>query len=304
MIPSENRFLIKRFNAVSDYFGIGSVISFKRVGGNANENYLLKTAQGEFICKVLLEHPYVDLKKELIYLNHLKKYHYPVPYPVLAPNGSFIYKRKSFLAMVFPKISGKIPSISEKTNREAGKYLAKLHGLPYKNLPGKNHWLLPKYLPSALKVVQKHFPKEAKILYEKYDELRHFKLNICPQSIIHGDVICENLIFQGRKVAAVLDWEEVGIGSSLMDFARSTLALCFTRKKFHPKLFQALLKGYKSVKQLNYGSMEIETAIQYAVLTRSVWMLLQFGFYHKDNALKEHWKFSWTEGLDPFRIKL
>ncbi len=50
----------RQLAAISSYFDLGSVLSQQQVGGNANENYLVTTEMGEFIFKLLLNHPLED----------------------------------------------------------------------------------------------------------------------------------------------------------------------------------------------------------------------------------------------------
>jgi Ser/Thr protein kinase RdoA (MazF antagonist) len=109
--------LLKQLEAISSYFGLGTVLSQQRAGRNANENYLVTTELGMFVFKLLLNHPLEDLQQEIIYLQRLKKHAYPAAYYLSSPQGPLFYQDGNILAVVQRKQAGHIPERSVAVNQ-------------------------------------------------------------------------------------------------------------------------------------------------------------------------------------------
>src|ERR1700738_2683578 len=105
----DDRLLLNQLEAISSYFALGSVREQQRVGGHANENYLVTTELGEFVFKLLLNHPLRVFQQELIYLQRLEEHGYPVAYYLSSPHGTSFYQDGNVLAVVLRKKDGCIP---------------------------------------------------------------------------------------------------------------------------------------------------------------------------------------------------
>lgn len=81
-----------------------------------------------------------------------------------------------------------------------------------------------------------------------YETVRHLQPTFLPQSIIHGDAARLNCLFLNDRLVALLDWEEVTLGASLVDVAMSILMFCFVGETFLSTLCVQLLKGYMAVR--------------------------------------------------------
>ena len=160
------------------------------------------------------------------------------------------------------------------------------------------------YLPTAVALIQQHFPlEEARKITNVYDSLRHFDPTSLPQSIIHGDLVSFNCLFVDTTLSAIIDWEEVAVGASLIDFAFCLLNFCFPQNTFQPSLYQSLLDGYMQVRSFRQDELELlETAVKYVGLTGSAYFLLQFGLYYPDEQRKKWHAFFWNMGLDTWKI--
>ncbi len=290
----------KILQEIADHFQIGRITSRKQFGGNTNENYLLTTKRGDFVCKIFLEKCLEDIEKEFSFLEYLESKNIPVSIPLSSglEKEKRIYAKGKTIAMVCKKIDGIHPKRTIDTCKKLGIFLAQLHEVPIKtlkesqkkNFTEKSHWLMPSYLPVAIVTLRQYknlFPREAKIMIDAYEKIKHIDITSHEQKIVHGDLYLGNVLFKNNKIIAVLDWENVGIGSALLDFARSALALSIPKTKFHPDLFRAFLAGYRAVRSFTYTNKQLADALTYTYLTRATWMLLQFGLYHP-NKQKLH----------------
>lgn len=287
-----------KLQEIADFFNIGKVESFKRLGGAANQNYLLITVEGEFVCKIVKEHPLGDLQKELVYLARLNESSIPVVLPLENKAGQRIFVSDDIVAVVMQKVEGLQPEISTETNRELGIFLARLHGTPFEGLPQKGNWLSDTYLPDTLARTKDSFPVEVGRLYKEYVKLQLFRPGNFSKSIIHGDLFEENVLFKNSTLSVALDWEEVGIGCSLLDFARSAMALAVPNNTFDKNLYLAFAEGYESVRPIGASRKIIVEAIKYAALTRAAWILLRFGLQEPNPDEFSDYDFYWREGFD------
>ena len=290
----------KQLETISHYFGLGPVLSANRLGGHANKNYVVTTPMGAFVLKILLNHPRVDLEQEQRYLKRLEEYAFPAAYYLQSPHGSFCYQDEQILAVVLNKKDGAIPEMSEQVNSELGAQLARLHLLPTEGLPPKPSWMNSSYLPEALEIARQHLePQEVDPFLQAYENVRRFQPDSLPQSIIHGDVVPPNCLFLGAQLAALIDWEEVTLGASMLDLAMSLLLFCFVRRRFQQNLCAHLLDGYTTIRPLTKNEDDqLEVAVKYVGLTLSTYMLLQFMVYYPDDHLKAMRTFYWDYQLD------
>jgi Ser/Thr protein kinase RdoA (MazF antagonist) len=291
-----------QLEVISSYFGLGPVLSQQRIGGHANENYLVTTETGEFIFKLLLNHPLEVLQKEMIYLQRLKDHAYPVAYYLPSPHGPSFYQNQNILAVVQRKLAGHIPERSAAVNREFGLYLARLHLLPTYALPDKRSWMNANYLLEALKVAQQSGDYQATDRFlQAYEQVRHFQPATLPQSIIHGDATLYNCLFIGDHLSALLDWEEVTIGASLLDIAMAILMFCFVKRVFQPPLFTSFMDGYMQVRPLIQNEHEqLEVVVRYAALMISTFFLLQSLQDRSSASAKDLQGFYWSFDFDPW----
>ncbi len=290
--------------AISSYFELGPVLSQQRVGGNANENYLVTTEEGEFIFKNLLNYPLEVLQQEMIFLQRLKDYAYPAAYYLSSPRGPSFYQDQNILAVVQRKLAGHIPERSAAVNREFGLHLARLHLLPTHALPHKRSWMNTNYLLESFKIAQQSADNlQIDRFLQAYEQVRHFPATL-PQSIIHGDATLYNCLFVGDHLSALLDWEEVTVGASLLDLAMSTLMFCFVKRVFQPPLLTGLLDGYMQIRPLIKEELgQLEVAVKYAGLMVSTYFLLQSLRDASSKSAKELLEFYWQCGLTTWTMQ-
>jgi homoserine kinase type II len=71
-----------------------------------------------------------------------------------------------------------------------------------------------------------------------------------PRGICHGDLFRDNVLWQGPKLRALIDFESVCKNTFAYDLMVTALAWCYT-SEFDLGLVQALFEGYQSVRRLS-----------------------------------------------------
>lgn len=299
---------------IARHFELGSITSTPRRAMGTNQNYFITTTRGQFLVKLIVNAPLEEIAQGLPYLDRLEEYDFPAAaYYIKAPDGSAIYENADTCAVVLRKLKGKMPELSTPVSKEAGMALARLHLIPADGLPPKRHWIDNNYLPEAIELARKTLgDHELQQTLDVYASFKDFKPKTFPQSIVHGDLDLTNCLFVGNRLSAMLDWQEVGVGASILDFAMGVLGFCFVestdpeyRGTFDLQLYKAFHAGYSQVRPLSQAEQDaIETAVKYAGLTQPVWSMLHWDQYHPGVDLVETNTLYWRFGLDTWTLSM
>jgi Ser/Thr protein kinase RdoA (MazF antagonist) len=305
------RTIRQKLAAISGYFGLGIVKSARRAMGT-NQNYYVTTEMGRFLFKIIVNTSVEDVENGLPFLNRLEECQFAMTtYYLRAANGEAIYRSDDCNAVVLSRLPGNMPACSENVCREVGVNLAKLHLVPADNLPPKRHWLDNDYLPESItEAVQMFGTDKLKETLSVYHSFGNFRPANYPQSIIHGDLDTTNCLFVGDTISAFLDWQEVGTGACVIDFASTVLGFCFVDEaeppnwaKFNPDLYCALYNAYMQVRPFSVAEQDaIAVAIKYVGLTQPVWSILHWHQYHPDTEMIETNTMYWKFGLDALSL--
>jgi len=280
-------------------FDLGKVKEIQRIGGNANENYFVVTTKGEFIIKIIVEHPKENVEKEVEYIERLKAHKFPIVLYHKLPSGKHILEFNDVIVVVLEKIKGDSPKVTLENIELIGKFFAKLHKISFKGLPKRKNWLTHNYIPDSIELIQKDFPDEAKRIGKSYSLLKDFDHSVLPQGIIHGDMSPENCLFENGMPTAFLDWEETGISAVLLDLATCISNFCFNEKNLDIKRYKAMILGYEKIRPLKKEEkVNLVNAIRYVGLTLSTWRVLKFGIDNPNKARKEEYSSYWEMDLD------
>ena len=296
-----------KLQAISNYFDLGSIRDVNAATGT-NQNYFVLTDAGEFLFKIIVNISLEGMEQAIAYLNRLEEYQFSAAlYYIKSPAGSSIYRDDDCIAVACKKLRGRPATVSENDCREIGIHLAKLHLISPVSLPEKRNWLDNNYLPEIVEDAKKIIgPGKLEKTLKAYSSFSDFKPETFPQSIVHGDLGGDNCLFVGDRLCAFLDWEEVGIGASVLDFAITILGSCFLevmypefRGTFESNAYKSLYNGYNKVRPLTqYEQDYLETALKYVGLTQSVWSMLHWPQYHPAEELEETKTLFWRFGLD------
>jgi homoserine kinase type II len=248
--------------AVGQRFGKTVVAVTGIRGGSVNSGYRLDLDDGNrLFARIYEEQDEAGARRDVALARGLVKCGVPTPEPLLTPGGEGIVllgdsAEKKAVALV-PWAAGEMrcqASVVPEDLHQVGVALAKFHAATPK---------LPATSPSRFDLegllgrcdTIANGPDE--VLSSWADPLRAWlkevsarRVTESPRGVIHGDVFRDNVLFDGPRLTAILDFESASEGPFTFDLAVTLLAWCFG-DDFEPKLARALLGGYQSVRKLD-----------------------------------------------------
>ncbi|GCE24422.1 phosphotransferase enzyme family protein [Dictyobacter kobayashii] len=218
----------EKLDAIAMHFALGPIIAFERTKGT-NDNYLVSTPDGDYLFKIIVNTTLQEVLDGLPFLQCLQENHFAASaYYLPAPDGTVFYHSPDCDAVVLTRLPGSMPQPSQVVSRTIGVHLARLHLVPCHNLPAKLHWLDADYLSRSLRgAIQLYGTDRLRQTLDIVHSLKDFRPATFPQSIIHGDLDTTNCLFDGGQLVAFVDWQEIGVGAAILDFAMTVLGFCF-----------------------------------------------------------------------------
>ena len=249
-----------------------TIIDFAPIeGGSSKSNYLLHTRQGRYVLTVfgtkMLD--LVTRSGQLLLL--LANYEFPTTrlLPSVQGEATTIYREKPVMIKVF--IEGQVYRELDQTMlRQVGVAMARLHqlsapdslldkqlyGMPhYSSIVG--HSLDPEYetwIVQRLAYLEQRIPQEL------------------PQSLIHSDLFYDNVLFVGKRLKAIIDFEDALYYYKGFDLGMGVVGLCSRESGVALDKVRALVAGYQQIRQLEEKEKEtLQLFSEYAAAIVSCW---------------------------------
>jgi homoserine kinase type II len=220
--------------------------------GTVNSNYRVETAGGPCFLRVNEDKTTSQVEKEAELLRHLSARGVPTPVPF----GRVASVRDKPCSL-FPWVAGQHLARSELTPQaahEVGAALSHLHGAGQgfsglgaglyttahlhgrfeRALAGSAHRPVLQGAVSALRVRFSSWRRSPGL----------------PVGVIHQDLFMDNVLFEGGKVVALLDFEQACDGVLVYDLAVTLLAWCYGQDDFVDHHLAALCRGYLTYRTL------------------------------------------------------
>jgi len=239
--------------------------------GSVNSNFALVTADGtRFFARLYEEQPTVGAERELALLELLATSGVPVVRPLRATSGQLVreYQGKAFA--VFPWLEGDwlcLKRVTREHCREVGAALARVHNVSAQAQGLSEGRFRPEDMLERLKRVEAEGPPRLKAAVDyARDRYAHYLLRrnlSLPRGICHGDLFRDNVLWQGSKLAALIDFESVALGSFAYDLMVTLLAWCYADSLVVPHA-RAMYEGYSAVRPLTdaeRAGIEVEGAL-------------------------------------------
>ncbi len=226
--------------------------------GTVNTSYAATLRSGERLFLRLYEQQDVEgARQEAQLLATLAARDVPTPCPIARTDGDAVSVLGAKALVVFPFLPGATPSqaqVSEAHTRAVGSALARLH-LAVEGLPATEG----RFGPDAIVALARSFRTHAscgvrdvapflvrELLRQDGDAARDPSL---PGGLVHGDLFRDNVLFEGSRLTALLDFESAQRGSFAFDLAVVFLSWCYA-SSFDWTLGHALVGGYEEVRPL------------------------------------------------------
>ncbi len=233
------------------------------LAGSVNTNVELALAGGaRAFLRVYEEQTPETAAGDARLLAHLAARGVPTPRPIALAGaagreGAFIADHAGKPAAVFPWIDGEIlcqTRVTPDATSQVGAALARVHlaGASFEGAPPSRFG--PAELERRLRTLRAAaLPPELAAVVERLSErLSRFPpRDLAGEGIglIHGDLFRDNVLWNGGRIAALLDFESASRESYAFDLMVTLLAWCFG-DGLDPALARAMAEGYARVRPL------------------------------------------------------
>lgn len=242
-------------------YRLGPPVAHKSIAaGTINSNYFLRTETGAYFLRVNEGKSLDDVAWEAQLVDWLARHRFPTPAPVLAPSGAGYLSWRDELLTLFPWRAGHHLAPAEVTEAHTGRLgrvLAQLHHLGQLAPPSwrrrsqyDHDQLKARYAAFASSDDRQLGPAIAWLGEAIRYVDRHLALRArATETLVHGDLFRDNVLWDGAELAAVLDFEQASGGTAAYDLAVCLNDWCWTDGP-RPALAAALLAGYQAVRPL------------------------------------------------------
>lgn len=243
------------------------------LAGSVNSNFALTLVdgRGQVFLRVYEEQQLAAASREARMLEHLAAGGVATPQPLRrqdrAPGSegpAFIAEHAGKPVALFPWVAGDSlcqARVTPDATRRVGSALARVHlvGASFEGASASRFDL--DGLDLRLRNLRAHAggaqalpPEVAAAVDELTGRLERIRAatprTSGPETLIHGDLFRDNVLWQDSEISALLDFESASRGSAAFDLAVTMLAWCFG-DDLDPALAAALAAGYTSVRPLS-----------------------------------------------------
>ncbi|MES1157804.1 MAG: homoserine kinase, partial [Haliangium ochraceum] len=225
--------------------------------GTVNTNVRVDTNQGPRFLRVNEGKSLDDVAREAAIVDHVARRagrDLETPVPGRSSSGEPFARWRGQVVSLFPWLNGRTLQRADVTAGHAhgvGRRLALLHqvGTSFPDRrPGRYE---PPEIDRRLEAIAAVAGSDAALqdalalLRPELRALRAERTADLPSGIIHGDLFIDNVLFDGDRLVAVLDFEQAAWGRCAYDLAVTMLAFAFGRDDFRPDIVAALFDGYQ-----------------------------------------------------------
>lgn len=220
-------------------------------GGITNTNYFVDTERGRYVLTLLEDDSADDADYFFALTAHLQEHGVPCAHPVADLDGNYLQTLHGKPAALVDRLDGWLlerPTIEQCA--AAGEQLARLHfagrDFPQRRInPRGTTWSrsTAARLRPALSV------EECVLLDGALCDLQSLDWSVLPCGVIHGDYFIDNLLFDGDRVAGVLDFYYACDEAWLFDLAIAVNDWCSSDDgALEAESSRAMLQAYASVR--------------------------------------------------------
>ncbi len=241
-------------NRFLERYTLGRLIAFQGISaGSENTNYFVDTDSGRYVLTLVERGDVSELPFLVQLLDCLHQSQLPVPFVYADRAGRQVQQLKARSALLQPRLSGAHVDRPDHEHCAAvGAVLARLHesgqrcGLQREGDrdPG---WVLM----NARKLLNTAWQSHAEWLDPVLSTLEHWihGAPVLPETIIHGDLFRDNVLFEGSTVSGLIDFHNAASGWRLMDLAVCVNDWCIDdfagELQLNEKRLQALLSAWQ-----------------------------------------------------------
>ncbi len=258
-------------------FGIGDITVFSVMdGGRENTSYCLETSSGKYVltfCDQKSLEQATNLARLLI---HLADHGIRTSRVVVPPDEPIVILHDEKPVMLKHYVDGDIAAnLTGDLLVQLGEEMARLHAIS-----------APSYLPKSFPYGRSYFPEvlDSNLDHAYIDWLSEKKRYLqeqipqnLPMTLIHGDVFFDNLIVQGERLMAIIDFEEACHYCRSFDLGMVIVGACRNRQGISFQKVRKFLRGYQNNMTLESVEREcLKVFAVYAAVATSFWRFRQY----------------------------
>ena len=227
------------------------------MAGSVNSNFRLTDSAGKvYFARLYEEQDYAGALREHAVVAALDDAGVPVVRALKAKDGGSLADFEGKAFAVFPWIEGEILCQAKVTPQacvDLGAALARVHSCSQRvpALPG-GRFRIPDLRERLQRVEasgRASLLPAVSTIRERLDFYEANRVKNLEQGICHGDLFRDNVLWQGPKLRALIDFESVCLNNFAYDLMVTALAWGYGAR-FEIGLVQALFDGYRSVRPL------------------------------------------------------
>jgi homoserine kinase type II len=230
-------------------YSIGSLISLKGIlAGIENTNYFVATTHGRYVLTLFEKLQPHELPFYLDLMAHLSNHGVPCPRPIANLADELLGVLNGKPAALVSFLPGKdLVEPAPGHCAQVGETLADLH------LAGKTYRLRmenprgPKWWKAVMPELIPFLPEdEAALLREEVRFQSQRRQSDLPRGVVHADLFRDNVLFEGDRIAGVIDFYFACTDALLYDIAITVNDWCVQKDgRLDPVRTAALLEAYR-----------------------------------------------------------
>ncbi|TAG46290.1 MAG: homoserine kinase [Betaproteobacteria bacterium] len=246
-------------------FSVGSLVSLTPISeGIENTNYFLTTTDGEFVLTLYERLPAEDLPFYLNFTAHLAGAGVAVPQPIMDRTGGLFSILNGKPAAITQRVKGR-PQLSPTALHCAavGAELARLHLASQKFRGRLTNKRGPGWMLSTYRAVRSVLTEEqSKLIADELAFQRARRETRLPTGAIHADLFRDNVLFDGDRLAGIIDFGFAATDEFAYDLAITVNDWCVDAQcELDPPKLDAMLVAYAAIRPLTEAEMSAWPAL-------------------------------------------
>lgn len=190
-------------------YEVGGLVDFVGIkAGVENSNWFVTTTTGEFVLTVFEKHPFDEVPYFLNLTAHMAEHGVPCAHPIADATGGYLQSLHGKPAALIERVPGKTleqPGVDH--CRQVGDALGQMHVAGFSfaethaNERGPRWWF--RTSRQLEPVVDEH---NRRILAEERAFIRQYRDLALPRGTIHADLFRDNILFEGDRLAGMIDF--------------------------------------------------------------------------------------------------
>ena len=239
-------------------YAVGTlVLQAPIAAGIENTNYFVTTTKGRYVLTLYERLPAEELPFYLNLMAHLAHAGVECPAPEADRTGAFFSMLNGKPASLVTRVDGEPMLEPDSVHCAAvGAALGRLHRASATYRPRLTNRRGPSWWRQAARAVRPFLaPEQNQLLAGEIKFLTGFAKVRMPRGAIHGDLFCDNVLFEGDRVSGIIDFGFAATDFLAYDFASTVNDWCIVNDgadagALIPDFVDALVGAYSDVREL------------------------------------------------------